>query len=67
MTLLWLYKRARNRRLRQSTEELKMMIKEKDEKISQLLQQVAQLNRSLLLAQQKVLPSNWKMKQDGSV
>lgn len=31
MTLLWLYKRARNRRLRQSTEELKMMIKEKDE------------------------------------
>ncbi|CAK9312258.1 unnamed protein product [Citrullus colocynthis] len=67
MTLLWLYKRARKRRLRQSTEELKMMIEEKDEKISQLLQQVAQLNRSLLLAQRKVLPSNWKMKQDGSV
>ncbi|XP_038894063.1 uncharacterized protein LOC120082810 [Benincasa hispida] len=67
VTLLWLYKRARKRRLRQSTEQLKMMIKEKDEKISQLLQQVAQLNRSLLLTQQRVLPSNWKMKQDGIV
>lgn len=31
VTLWWLYKRARQRRLRQSTEQLKMMIKEKDE------------------------------------
>ncbi|XP_011649918.1 uncharacterized protein LOC105434678 [Cucumis sativus] len=67
VTLLWLYKRARKRRLRRSSEQLKMMIKEKDEKISHLMQQVAQLNRSLILAQQKVLPSNWKMKQDGNV
>ncbi|KAL4012757.1 hypothetical protein IC575_029871 [Cucumis melo] len=67
VTLLWLYERARKRRLRRSTNQLKMMMKEKDEKISQLMQQVAQLNRSLILAQQKVLPSNWKMKQDGSV
>ncbi|XP_023524923.1 uncharacterized protein LOC111788705 [Cucurbita pepo subsp. pepo] len=58
LTLWWLYKRLRQRRLRHSTEQLKMMIKEKDKKISQLLQQVAQLNRSMLLAQQKVLPSN---------
>ncbi|XP_022948859.1 uncharacterized protein LOC111452392 [Cucurbita moschata] len=58
VTLWWLYKRLRQRRLRHSTEQLKMMIKEKDKKISQLLQQVAQLNRSMLLAQQKVLPSN---------
>lgn len=36
VTLWWLYKRARQRRLRQSSEQLRMIIKEKD-KVCQLL------------------------------
>lgn len=53
----WLCRRIkRGRRARESVEHLKLIIKEKDEKISKLLHQIAQMNE-VLVARHKVLAS----------
>lgn len=46
----------RGRRTRESVEHLKLIIKEKDEKIGKLLHQIAQMNE-VLVARHKVLAS----------
>lgn len=53
----WFFRRIkRGRRTRESVGHLKLIIKEKDEKISKLLHQIAQMNE-VLVARHKVLAS----------
>lgn len=55
VVVLWFWLRRRRRRCdgQESVEQLKLIVKEKDEKIIQLLEQIAQMNK-LLLARYRI-------------